>query len=56
VESWVDGASHAGDYNRPTVGLFIQISHGPEDAEGVIELFRIQDDRYRQGTIASRPV
>jgi hypothetical protein len=29
---------------------------GPEDAERVIELFRIQYDRYRQGTSASRPV
>jgi len=29
---------------------------GPEDAEGVIELFRIQYDRYSQGTIASPPV
>jgi len=29
---------------------------GPEDAEHVIELFRIQYDRYRRGTIASPPV
>ena len=29
---------------------------GPEDAEGVIALLRIQYDRYRQGTAASRPV
>ena len=27
-----------------------------DDAEGVIELFRIQYDRYRQGTAAARPV
>ena len=29
---------------------------GPEDAERVIELFRMQYDRYSQGTAASRPV
>jgi hypothetical protein len=28
----------------------------PEDAEGVIELFRMQYDRYSRGTIASPPV
>lgn len=29
---------------------------GPQDAERVIELFRIQYDRYRRGTTASPPV
>jgi hypothetical protein len=29
---------------------------GPEDAEGVIELFRMQYDRYSRGTMASPPV
>ncbi|HKB34680.1 MAG TPA: luciferase family protein [Candidatus Dormibacteraeota bacterium] len=29
---------------------------GPDDADGVIDLFRIQYDRYRQGTAASHPV
>jgi hypothetical protein len=29
---------------------------GPEDADGVIALFRMQYDRYSQGTAASRPV
>jgi hypothetical protein len=29
---------------------------GPGDAESVIDLFRIQYDRYKEGTTASRPV
>jgi hypothetical protein len=29
---------------------------GPDDADGVVALFRMQYDRYRQGTAASRPV
>jgi hypothetical protein len=29
---------------------------GPGDAESVIDLFRIQYDRYKEGTAASRPV
>jgi hypothetical protein len=29
---------------------------GPEDADGVIELFRMQYDRYRQGTMPSPAV
>jgi hypothetical protein len=29
---------------------------GPEEAAGVIELFRVQYDRYRQGTVGAPPV
>jgi luciferase-like monooxygenase len=29
---------------------------GPDDAEGVIELFRMQYDRYQKGAVAARPV